>query len=335
MSAGTVISGGFPGRIAQEVHPNQKCSGCLHYDGQAGRTGVCTIGLRPDNCGGGEAPDVSYAPIARGAGSYLPDMSNHGAHAPEVDAQVVGGLYGSGSTRPVTVHQVSLGEEHVHLVKSMMTRHADLQKAQCRSCSMRGTHGVGPANVGPQDCSCRPIEAATIVKAIVGGMSNAQKMRLFGARGSDWVESAKEWVRDVVKAGFKLPTPKSARSLGGKPAPKDPAPARGPRSLSDQLKIDDSGGHLRPIEKGTFYHESGRYEVTPAGGGQHHVDFHPAGGGAPTRLPGTFSSHKEARRAVRTHGERMAAGSGKVTPSTQAPTRQMRVPGSPDKKASY
>lgn len=232
MAAGTVISGGFPGRVAQEVHPNQKCEGCLHYDSQGGRTGVCTIGLRPDNCGHGEAPDVSYAPIARGAGSYLPDMGNHAAQAPEVGPQVVSGLYGSGSTRPVNVQQVSLGEEHLHVVKSVIGRHAELQKSQCLRCSMRGAHGTAPHNVDPQPCTCRPIEAATVAKAVVARMSNALRARIS-------LDGVTAWVREVAKAGFRLP----AHSRGGVLADVSKA------SIDDRVRIEDTGGHLRPIMK--------------------------------------------------------------------------------------
>lgn len=323
MAAGTVISGGFPGRVAQEVQPNEKCAGCLHYDGQAGRTGACTIGLRPWLCGDGEAQEVGYAPLARGAGNYLPDMSNHGAHAPEVPTQFVSDLYGSGSTRPVQVHQVALGEEHVHLVKSLVERHSQLQKSQCRLCSMAGTHGTAPPNVGFQLCTCAPLEARVVAKAVVSRMSNAQRV---GVALDDVVE----WVRDVVKAGFKVPFPKKARSLGSRVIdPERRAENRAlnrPRpTLSDQVTIDGNGGHLRPIEKGTYYHPSGRYDVSPAGGGSHHIDFTPRTGGPQTRLPGTFPSHGAARRAAIAHGERIAAGSGKVTPSTSAPTRQIKV----------
>lgn len=269
MSAGTVISGGFPGRVAQEVQPNQKCGGCLHYDGQVGRTGACTIGDSPWKCGDGDAPDIGYAPLARGAGSYLPDMSNHGAHAPEVDPQHVGGLYGAGSTRPVEIRQVSLGEEHVHLVKSMVDRHAELQKSQCGLCSMQGSHGVTPPNVGYQLCSCAPLAAEVVAKAIMSRASNS-------LRATTMFSDVVEWVRDVAKAGFRLPVPKKARSLGSR----SPAPASREDKLkapiSDQVKIDDNnGGHLRRrqvekadvdqvVEKSMFSEEwIGQFKGTP------------------------------------------------------------------------
>jgi hypothetical protein len=225
--AGTVISGGFPGRVAQEVFPNQKCEGCLHYDPQGGRTGVCTIGLRPDNCGDGEAADVSYAPIARGAGSYLPGMDATPARAAEVGPQDTSAMYGAGSTRPVKIQQVSLGEEQLHVVKSMLEQHARLQKSQCLRCSM-GAHGVGPHHTDPQSCSCRPIEAATIAKAIVGRMNNADR-----ARAS--LEVVTQWVRDVAKAGFRLPAL-------SKSVPSEPV-----LSLADRIRIEGNGGHLRKI----------------------------------------------------------------------------------------
>lgn len=242
MSAGTVISGGFPGRVAQEVQPNQKCGGCLHYDGQAGRTGACTIGDRPWKCGDGDHPDVGYSPLVRGAGSYLPDMSNHGVHAPET--------HGAASTRPVAVRQVSLGEEHVHFVKSAVEDHARLQKAHCNLCSMQGTRGPAPPNVGYQLCTCAPLKAEVVAKALVSRMSNA-------ARAETTFDGVVEWVRALAKAGFRLPVPTKPRSLGGRVIDserrrEDKALNRPKASLSDQVKIDGNGGHLRPVEKGSF-----------------------------------------------------------------------------------
>ncbi len=307
MTAGTVISGGFPGRVAREVNPNSKCSGCLHYDGQAGRTGSCTIGDSPWKCGEGDAPQIGYAPIARGAGGQLLDLCNHGAHAPEVPTQGTSSLYGAGSTRPVEIRQVSLGEEHVHIVKSVLARHAAVQKSQCRMCSMQGTHGVGPMNVGPQACTCSPIKAEVVAKAVVSGMSNAQRA---GVRLEDVVG----WVRGVVKSGFRLPAPS-----GGELSKSDAT------SIDDQVRIDGNGGHLRPMEKGSHYLTSGRYDVKPAGGGEHHVEFHSKDGAAPKRLPGKFASPKAARRAAIAHDGRLAVGSGKISTATEAPTRQIKT----------
>lgn len=305
MSAGTVISGGFPGRVAQEVQPNQKCGGCLHYDGQVGRTGACTIGLRPWLCGEGDAQDIGYAPLTRGAGSYLPDMGNHGVHAPEVAPQQTSDLHGVGSTRPVQVQQVSLGEEHVHLVKSLVERHATLQKAVCRACSMRGTYGIAPPNVGVQVCSCVPLEATTVAKAIISRMSNAQRSVL-SSESADPVADVAQWVRDVAKAGFRKPpmpmldVPTSgARGHKKKPPKTVPAydgsrvPAHSSRvmpqldvntskgSIADQLRVSDTGGHLRPTTKslkwgpgwsagGVHAHtHHGEYIVAPSGEGHH------------------------------------------------------------------
>jgi hypothetical protein len=194
MSAGTVISGGFPGRVAQEVTPNPKCRGCLHYDGQAGRIGACTIGLRPWLCGDGEAQDVGYAPIGKGAGTYLHDLVNDVPQAHEVEAQVVGGLYGAGSTRPVTVQHVSLGEEHAHFVKSMVAEHVRVQKSQCRFCLNTGSHGTQPANVLPQSCSCQPIRAQDVAKALVTKLDNRQRVSMT-------LDDLTKFVRDVVKGG--------------------------------------------------------------------------------------------------------------------------------------
>lgn len=324
MPAGTVISGGFPGRVAQEVQPNQKCEGCLHYDRQAGRTGACTIGERPWNCGEGEAQEVGYAPLHRGAGSYLPDLSNHGAHAPEVDPHGSSDLYGVGSTRPVTFHQVSLGEEHVHLVKSMVESHTRIQKSQCRLCSMQGSHGTAPANVGYQVCTCAPIQAETVAKAIEGRMSNALRVAVP-------FDELVEWVREVTKAGFRLPIPKKARSFGARTVDsmrrREDAALNRPRkpSLSDQIQIDNRGGHLTPVSKGEQHVGSagiipkgknfippngktshGTYSIRPASrntsgnlSGPHKVYYTPNGGSESVVSHNT--SHAEANNSAHNH----------------------------------
>lgn len=262
MAAGTVISGGFPGRVAQEVQPNPKCNGCLHFDGQAGRTGACTIGLRPWLCGEGDAADIGYAPISRGAGAYLPGMDNHSVQAPHVDDQEVSDLYGARSTRGVQFQQVSLGEEHIHFVKSMVAQHTEVQKTMCRLCKSAGTIGTTHSNLAPQVCTCEPIAARDIAKALVSRLSNL-------ARAVIDVDDATAFVYDVAQAGFKASA----------------------------------------MEKGTFYQQHGKYEVSPSGKGQHHVDFHPRGGGAPARV-GTFGSHREARHAAERHHTRFASGTG-------------------------
>lgn len=193
MAAGTVITGGFPGRVALEVLPNEKCNGCLHFDGQAGRTGACTIGLKPFSCGDdGSMADIGYAPIARGAGSYLPDMNTHGAHAPEAGPQEVSDLYGSGPNRPVTFQEVSLGEEHVRFVKSMFTNHVKLQQSMCRLCKSIGTIGAAPANTDPQSCTCEPIAARDIAKSLMQRLSNRERSVVD-------LEDATAFVYEVIK----------------------------------------------------------------------------------------------------------------------------------------
>ena len=281
MAAGTVISGGFPGRVAQEVNPNQKCGGCLHYDGQAGRVGACTIGLRPWLCGDGEMAEVGYAPLARGGGAYLPDMSNHDAQAPEVETQFVSEMYGAGSTRPVQVQQVSLGEEHVHFIKSMVADHTALQRSMCRLCNNRNAIGTAPSNFGVQVCTCEPIAARDVAKALAPRLNNLQRSVMS-------LDDVVAFVYDVAKAGFKT-----------------------------------------PLEKATFYHPSGRYDVTPAGNGkgEHHVDFHPHGGGQTARV-GTFESRGAARRGAEAHAQRFAVGSNST--GTAKPSKT--VVGGPDAK---
>lgn len=289
MAAGTVVSGGFPGRVAQEVQPNQKCGGCLHFDGQAGRTGACTIALRPWLCGDGEMADIGYAPIARGAGSYLPDMGNHDAQAREVEPQFVSDLYGAGSTKPVTFQNVSLGEEHVTFIKSYVDQHMSLQRSMCRLCQSGFAIGTAPMNTEPQVCTCEPIAATDVAKALAPRLSNRAKSVMS-------LEDVVAFVYDVAKAGYKV-----------------------------------------PVEKGSFYHTTGRYDVSPAAGGsgKQHVDFHPHGGGESARV-GTFDSHRAARHGAEQHATRFASGSGRTSATTQAPTRQIKTaktpPGMPSMK---
>lgn len=178
-SPGTVISGGFPGRVAQEVTPNPKCHGCLHYDGQGGRTGVCTVGLKPAICGEGELPEFTYAPIARGAGAYLHDMNNHAVQAREVDAQSVGGLYGAGSTRPVQFQVVTLGDEHAHFIKSFIDQHMEVERKCCRLHQGHGLAiGSSPYHNAPQSCSCVSPTDVMVAKALLPRLSNRERVAL-------------------------------------------------------------------------------------------------------------------------------------------------------------
>lgn len=212
MAAGTVVSGGFPGRVAQEVQPNQKCNGCLHFDGQAGRIGACTIGLRPWLCGDGGAADIGYAPISQGAGSYLPGMSNHDAQAHDVETQFVSSLYGAGSTRPVEVQQMSLGAEHVHFVKSLVSKHMETERQMCRLHQGHGqSYGVSPYTNAPQSCSCVEVTDMVVAKALVGQLNNRQRAALTREQLFGFVhdQAGVQHTVEVAKA-FKVHGPDSA-----------------------------------------------------------------------------------------------------------------------------
>lgn len=276
-SPSTVVSGGFPGRIAQEVNPNPKCNGCLHYDGQAGRVGACLVGLRPWLCGEGEMQDIGYAPITRGAGSYLPPMGNHPAQAGEVSTQEVSDLHGAGSTRGVTFQQVSLGEEHVQLVKSMFSTHVERQQSMCRLCKSRGTIGMAPANVGPQVCTCEPIAARDIAKALVPRMSNAQRM-------SYDLDEITDWVRGVAKAGFKMPAP-MAKSV----------------DIEDVSDVDELAKSLRWSHKNAGHASAshGKYSVVANESGGHTATYTSKETGKTHAR--TYGSQREAMGAIVEH----------------------------------
>lgn len=148
-------------------------------------------------CGDGDAQDIGYAPIARGAGSYLPDMSNHAVQAREVETQFVSSLYGSGSTRPVHVQEVTLGEGHARVVKGFYARHMEMQKTFCRLHQGHGqSYGMAaPSNFDAQVCSCSEPNVRDVAKALVPSLSNRERTML------DF-DDVIEFVEDVVRAGF-------------------------------------------------------------------------------------------------------------------------------------
>ena len=156
-------------------------------------------------CGDGGAAEIGYAPITHGAGSYLPDMSNHGAHAREVETQYVSDLYGSGSTKPVSVQTMSLGGEAVEFIKSMVDEHMSFERSTCRLCKSAGTTiGATPFTNDPQVCTCVPIKATDIAKALVGRMSNRERVETS-------FDDVTAFVYDVAKAGYKMPVAKAPK----------------------------------------------------------------------------------------------------------------------------
>jgi len=274
MAAGTVISGGFPGRVAQEVQPNPKCSGCLHFDGQGGRTGICTIGTKPWMCGDGDAQDIGFAPIARGAGKYLPDMSNHSVQAREVETQFVSDLYGSGSTRPVKFQEVKLNEGHSLLVKSYYDRYMEMQRTMCRLHQGHGqSYGMAaPSNFDAQVCSCSNPSTRDMAKSLVPQLGNRERAMLE-------FEDVVEFVEDVVRAGFQR-------------IEKAVFPA-GKYGKFVTSHVGDKSG------TGMLRESSGRM----------HVHFHPADGSEPVHV-GTSASPAYAKKLINGHQDRMFRDGG-------------------------
>ena len=274
MAAGTVISGGFPGRVAQEVQPNPKCSGCLHFDGQGGRTGICTIGTKPWMCGDGDAQDIGFAPIARGAGKYLPDMSNHSVQAREVETQFVSDLYGSGSTRPVKFQEVKLNEGHSLLVKSYYDRYMEMQRTMCRLHQGHGqSYGMAaPSNFDAQVCSCSNPSTRDMAKSLVPQLGNRERTMLE-------FEDIVEFVEDVVRAGFQR-------------IEKAVFPA-GKYGKFVTSHVGDKSG------TGMLRESSGRM----------HVHFHPADGSEPVHV-GTSASPAYAKKLINGHQDRMFRDGG-------------------------
>lgn len=97
------------GVFAQTVPANSKCSGCVHYDRNRGRTGVCVIGLQPSSCGDGSNSALTgYAPLTSMRPDYEPMAPN---------ARPTDGKDGLDMTA-FAVKVSTLGEEHVDMVKS-------------------------------------------------------------------------------------------------------------------------------------------------------------------------------------------------------------------------
>lgn len=145
------------GQVARTVTPNPKCQGCMHYDSQRGRTGICEIGLSPSICGDGVNPTIGYAPMTT-QGPTLFDV-----HAPNAGTPQQGPM-------PVAAIRIMvLGEEHANMVKSEY--HRIKQENACRSCSevRKGTVTQFSINEG---CKCKPVKMSAIVETLEKSLSN-------------------------------------------------------------------------------------------------------------------------------------------------------------------
>lgn len=166
--------------LGQTVDPNPKCNGCLHYDAQRGRGGVCTIGLRPFTCGTGDMPLIGYAPMDSLVADFQP-------MAPR--AQVSDGGDGK-DTVTIAVKTITLGEEHVDLVKSHIRNVAPL------SGQTNDRHGISSRSTA----SFRAVPTASpnervVVKALLTQLNNAERFVL-----GDTAEAAiTSFVHHVVK----------------------------------------------------------------------------------------------------------------------------------------
>lgn len=104
----------FPTHLIAPACPvmrNSKCDGCLHFDANRGREGVCTIGENPHSCGAGDQPSYGYAPIEHLAPE--PTLMTTSAQPPSPGAADM-------SYSRIAMQVVSLGEEHIDMVKSLV-----------------------------------------------------------------------------------------------------------------------------------------------------------------------------------------------------------------------
>lgn len=158
------------GILATTVNPNPKCEGCLHYAANQGPTGVCQLGLRPFNCGDGDAPRIGYAPVVATGPDTAPDAVT------SVQAPVVSGE----PSREVAQKTVFLGEEYVGLAKSMYEEMARESSANCPLHQQRSV-GSGQSNLACATmlkCTCAPVDEQSLVKAFSASLSNALRHEL-------------------------------------------------------------------------------------------------------------------------------------------------------------
>lgn len=171
---GTVISGGFPGLVAREVQPNLKCHWCMHFSPQAGRFGVCEVGLQPATCGDGDSPQTGYAPASGPAATSDFENAPH-SQAPEVEMQEAAEpLYAQVTNTKMPIKWDVLGEEHVTMVKGWAREWEDRQRALCPMHQGSGgaAQGTSHFNAGYQLCKCEPVDHGHVTKALAANLSN-------------------------------------------------------------------------------------------------------------------------------------------------------------------
>lgn len=157
----------IPGQIAQQVSPNPKCNNCLHYQGNAGKFGVCTIGLRPWLCGDGDNQIAGYSPLD-GQGPTDPGSSITSVQA---DA-------GVDQLQTVPMSLTVLGDEHAEMAKSF---HDELDSYQKATCPLHQNAGVAKsygANVGAVVCSCQRITSKSVAQKLWKALENKERVHL-------------------------------------------------------------------------------------------------------------------------------------------------------------
>jgi hypothetical protein len=170
---GTVISGGFPGLVSQEVQPNLKCRGCFHFQPQQGKLGVCVVGLQPWNCGEGDSPQTGYSPVD-GPAAIADEANAPVARAAEVDVQEVAPMYSRVANTAMPIKWDVLGEEHVSMAKGLADEWSARQRVFCplHQGSGGAAQGTGAFNAGYALCKCQPVNRGDIAKSIAANLSN-------------------------------------------------------------------------------------------------------------------------------------------------------------------
>lgn len=147
----------LPGVIANKVAPNPKCTGCLHY---LMSQSACEIGMAPASCGGGEMPDMGYAPIRSGTRTDVVSAEEP-SHA--VSSRPGAEVSAANPKIAMTVSHLGDESELLALVKSLLP---DLQKSCRYGCPQHQygelKHGQHNSYTASTTCTCQPLDKSQL-----------------------------------------------------------------------------------------------------------------------------------------------------------------------------
>lgn len=158
------------------VKENAKCSGCVHYDGNAqSKGGACEVGQAPQLCGNGTERKFGYAPLAELGPDEIDDIAT---------PTLVGGVGQMNETgsfeKTIAMQRVVLGEEDLALANRI---HGELQKSLSESHRMGYTQGIGShhcdGHLGSRFHQ-KPVTAYDVAKSLHSMHFAPRKQKKFG-----------------------------------------------------------------------------------------------------------------------------------------------------------